>query len=62
MSGHQQWRAVAGLLPSFANLIADDFVFHFIKSPKDIQNCNEILKEIGLPKLHANIRLATLAG
>ncbi len=41
---------------------SDDFVFHFVSPPKDIQNCNEILKEIGLSKLHANIRLAHFVG
>ena len=41
---------------------SDEFVFHFVNPPKGIQNCIEILKEIGLSKLHANIRLATLAG
>jgi len=39
-----------------------DFVFHFVKPPKNIQICNEILAEIGLPQLHANIRLATILG
>lgn len=41
---------------------SDDFVFHFIKPPKNIQVCNEILAEIGLTQLHANIRLATVMG
>lgn len=41
---------------------ADGFVFYFIKPPKNIQVCNEILAEIGPSQLHANIRLATVVG
>ncbi len=40
----------------------EDFVFHFVKPPKDIQGCSKILEEIGLPKLRPNIRLATFVG
>jgi hypothetical protein len=40
----------------------DDFVFHYVKPPKNIQECNQILAEIGLSQLHANIRLVTVIG
>jgi|HubBroStandDraft_4_1064222.scaffolds.fasta_scaffold2594105_1 hypothetical protein len=39
-----------------------DFVFYFNLPPRDIQVCDEVLTEIGLPKLRANIRLASFVG
>jgi hypothetical protein len=38
-----------------------DFVFHFSRSPEDLQVCTEILAEIGLSNLVPQVRLATIA-
>ena len=37
-----------------------DFVFHCVQVPEDIQVFQEILSEIGLPKLRAYVRIANL--
>jgi hypothetical protein len=39
-----------------------DFVFHMSRVPSDLQTCQDILKEIHLPNLRANVRLVTFAG
>lgn len=39
----------------------EDFVFHMSRVPRDLQICQDILKEMNLSNLRANVRLATLA-